>query len=310
MCRSSGRSGRHSRATPPGCWPPQGRRATSPRSSPWSWRCCAPLPTRLRATVTRRSPCSKRSPIATRTLVGLRRARQLALRARDARRPWRGDSAEAVSVACNAALIAGDFDRALVYGLAAPAGEAIPPEAMAPEVLQPTATAAIVLGRRDLAIRLINQVPDPAGQAILLGQLAERDPSTAAQARAAYHRAFSLATDDSQRLEIVQGLAELGEWPLPWLEELRARSPQHAEYFTAMSEVARGFHDQAIRRLRPQQGASLMAAKLLAEVERRAGRIDEAVQTLRAAARRFDDPHSLASAAMILFEAGRKHEAR
>src|SRR5574341_658895 len=240
----------------------------------------------------------------------VRRARQLALRARDARRPWRGDSAEAVSVACNAALIAGDFDRALVYGLAAPAGEAIPPEAMAPEVLQPTATAAIVLGRRDLAIRLINQVPDPAGQAILLGQLAERDPSTAAQARAAYHRAFSLATDDSQRLEIVQGLAELGEWPLPWLEELRARSPQHAEYFTAMSEVARGFPDQAIRRLRPQQGASLMAAKLLAEVERRAGRIDEAVQTLRAAARRFDDPHSLASAAMILFEAGRKHEAR
>jgi len=240
----------------------------------------------------------------------VRRARQLAIRARDARRVWRGDSAEAVAVACNAAMIAVDFDRALTYGLAAPAGEATPAEAMAPAVLQPTATAAIVLGQRDLAIRLINQVPDPAGQAILLGQLAERDPSTAAQARAAYHRAFCLATDDSQRLEIVQGLAELGEWPLPWLEELQALSPEHAEFFTALSELARGLHDQAIRRLRPRQGSSLMAAKLLAEVERRAGRVDDSVLTLRAAARRFDDPHVLASAAVTLFEAGRKDQAR
>jgi tetratricopeptide (TPR) repeat protein len=240
----------------------------------------------------------------------VRRARQLAIRARDARRTWRGDSAEAVSVACNAALIAVDFDRALTYGLATPVGEATPAEAMAPAVLHPTATAAIVLGQRDLAIRLINQVPDPAVQAILLGQLAERDPSTAAQARAAYHRAFSLATDDSQRLEIVQGLAELGEWPLPWLEELRALSPEHADYFTALSQLARGLHDQAIRLLRPRQDSSLMAAKLLAEAERRAGRIDDSVQTLRAAARRFDDPHSLASAATTLFEAGRKRQAR
>jgi tetratricopeptide (TPR) repeat protein len=240
----------------------------------------------------------------------VRRARQLALRARDVRRAWQGDSAEAVAVACNAALIAGDFDRALAYGLAAPTGEATPAEAMAPAVLQPTATAAIVLGQRDLAMRLINHVPDPAGQAILLGQLAERDPSTAAQARAAYHRAFSLATDDGQRLEIVQGLAELGEWPLPWLEELQTRSPELAEYFIALSELARGLHDQAIRRLRPRQGTSLMAAKLLAEVERRAGRIDDSVRTLRAAAGRFDDPRSLAIAAETLFEAGRKHEAR
>ncbi len=127
--------------------------------------------------------------VATNTSPGhasdVRRARELALRARDARRPWHGDSAEAVAVACNAALIASDFDRALAYGLAAPAGEATPAEAMAPAVLQPTATAAIVLGQGDLAVRLINQVPDPAGQAILLGQLAERDPSTAAQARVA-----------------------------------------------------------------------------------------------------------------------------
>jgi tetratricopeptide (TPR) repeat protein len=240
----------------------------------------------------------------------VRRARQLAIRARDARRGWRGDSAEAVGVACNAAMIAVDFDRALAYGLAAPVGEATPAEAMAPAVLQATGTAAIVLGQRDLAIRLINQVPDPAGQAILLGQLAERDPSTAARARAAYHRAFDLATDDSQRLEIVQGLAELGEWPLPWLEEIQTRSPEFAEYFTATSEMARGLFDEAIRRLRPRQDSSLMAAKLLAEVERRAGRVDDSVRTLRAAARRFDDPRLLASGAVTLFEAGRKREAR
>jgi hypothetical protein len=38
----------------------------------------------------------------------IRQARQLALRARDARRRWRGDSAEAVVVACHAAMIAVD----------------------------------------------------------------------------------------------------------------------------------------------------------------------------------------------------------
>ena len=240
----------------------------------------------------------------------VRQARQLALRARDARRNWRGDSAEAVVVACHAAMIAVDFNRVLAYGLAAPAGEATPAEAIAPAVLECAATAAIALDQRDLAVRLINQLPDSAAQAILLGQLAERDPSTVEQARTAYHRAFSLATDDSQRLEIVQGLAELGEWPLPWLEELRTRSPEYAEYFTAMSELARGLHDQAMRRLRPQQGTSLMAAKLLAEVQRRAGRIDDSVQTLRAAAGRFDDPRLMARAAETLFEAGRKQEAR
>jgi hypothetical protein len=53
-----------------------------------------------------------------------------------------------------------------------------------------------------------------------------------------------------------------------------------------------------------------MAAKLLAEVQRRAGRVDDSVQTLRAAAQRFDDPHSLASAAVTLFDAGRTDEAR
>jgi PIN domain associated with the TPR-GreAB-C-PIN system len=53
-----------------------------------------------------------------------------------------------------------------------------------------------------------------------------------------------------------------------------------------------------------------MVAKLLAEVERRAGRVDDSVRTLRAAARRFDDPHLLASGAVTLFEAGRKHQAR
>ncbi len=240
----------------------------------------------------------------------LRQARWLALRARDARRAWRGDSAEAVAVACQAAIVAADFNRVLAYGLAAPAGEATPAEAMAPAVLQPTAFAAIALGQRDLAMRLINQLPDQAMQAILLAQLAEQDPSATMQARAIYQRAFSLATDDTQRLAITQGLAELGEWPLPGLEEVRARSPEHAELLTAMSELARGLYDEAIRRLRPRQGTLRMAARLLAEAQRRAGRIDDSVQTLRAAARRFDDPHSLTSAVMTLLEAGRKQEAR
>jgi hypothetical protein len=46
----------------------------------------------------------------------VRQARQLALRARDARRRWRGDSAEAVVVACHAAMIAVGFNGVLAQG--------------------------------------------------------------------------------------------------------------------------------------------------------------------------------------------------
>jgi tetratricopeptide (TPR) repeat protein len=106
----------------------------------------------------------------------VRQARRLALRARDARRRWRGDSAEAVVVACHAAMIAVDFDRVLTYGLAAPAGAATPAEATAPAVLECAATAAIALDQRDLAVRLINQLPDSAAQATCSASLRSETP--------------------------------------------------------------------------------------------------------------------------------------
>ncbi len=250
---------------------------------------------------------SKASPSR---VMDLRRARDLAVQARDARRVWHGDSAEAVTCACQAAVLANDFEGVLAYGLAIPAGRANAAEAAAPAVLGWTAKAAVVLGRVDLANRLIDQFSDPAEQAILLGQLAERDPQAAERARGAYHRALALATDDGQRLEIVQGLADLGEWPLPWLEELRAHDADLAEIVTATSESARGHHAQAIRRLRPLQGTSRPAARVLAEVQGWAGQIDDAVRTLRTGSRRFNDPHFLTIAAITLFEADRWEEAR
>jgi hypothetical protein len=79
----------------------------------------------------------------------LREARALAVRARDDRRTYRGDSAEAVALACHASMLLMDLRRILTLG--APDGEATAYEADSPEVCQCVAIAATQFGQLDLA---------------------------------------------------------------------------------------------------------------------------------------------------------------
>ncbi len=84
------------------------------------------------------------------------RSIEVALRARNLRRSWRGDSAEAVAAAAEAAIIADDQGQVWSLTRPAPDGEATAGEAGDPRVLPLAAMGAALTGR-------IAQAREPAG---------------------------------------------------------------------------------------------------------------------------------------------------
>ncbi len=235
----------------------------------------------------------------------LREARELALRARDDRRTYRGDSAEATALACQAAVMAMDRTGAIQIGTVGPDG-AIAVEADAPAVCEYVAVAAITLREFDLAEERMTRVTEPFARARLDALLAEArggDPLPHIL------RALDAASDDQQLLQALHELARTGAQHLPRLDELRVRHPAEAGEIEAVAILGRGQFDEAIRRLRPRRRESPSAAMMLVEAYRNAEDVDACVQTLRDAADDFGDPDLRHHAAEILAGVGRRTEA-
>jgi hypothetical protein len=235
----------------------------------------------------------------------LRDARELALRARDDRRVYRGDSAEAAALACQAAVMAMDRTGAIQIGTVAPDG-AIPDEADASAVCEYVAIAAITLSRFDVAEDRIARVTEPFARARLDALLAE---ARGADPQPHILRALDAATDDQQLAQALHELARVGADHLPRLEELRARHPAEASEIEAVAHLGRGQFEEAIRQLRPRRRESPSAALMLVEAYRKADDVDACVQTLRDAADDFGDPDLRHNAAEILAGVGRRAEA-
>jgi Tfp pilus assembly protein PilF len=235
----------------------------------------------------------------------LREAGELALRARNDRRSYCGNSAEAASLACQAALTAGDPRLAVTIGTINAEG-AIESEANSPLVCEHVAIAAIQIGDLDLARQTAARVGNPSARARLEALLAEaedRDPQSA------WRQAIECAEDDEALMQGLVGLAEAGASDLPRLDEFAARHPEAAEEIRAMVELAAGQPGPAIGRLRDRRRTSVVAAITLARAYHAAGRIEDEVQTLRDAADDFRDPSMRYQAAEILVRAGRPAEA-
>ncbi len=239
----------------------------------------------------------------------LRRARQLALHARDTRRNWRGPSDQAVALACEASAILNEWPRVLQLAQAPPAGEALDLEAASQRVLRWVAEAAIVRRDTPLAADVIGRIHDESIQARLAAELAAARGEPADQVRAGYERAYELAEDDTQRLAAQQGLASLGVWPLPGFDQVRARDETAADHLAALSDLARGDHAAAIQRLRRWSRSSTPAARLLAEAYRRAGRPNDAAEVLRRLHEQTHNPRDLIDAAFTLDDAGQTTDA-
>jgi hypothetical protein len=235
----------------------------------------------------------------------LREARTLAVRARDDRRAYRGDCAEAVATACHASILLMDLRRVLTLG--APAGEATAPEAASPEVCEYVAVAAIQLGDLDLARERATHVSDDAARARVDAFLAEadgRDP------RPHWWRAADLAGDDDEQLaQALVGLAGTGVDGVARFPDFAYRQPDAVTELQAMAELAAGRPGAAIAHLRERRRSSATAALNLALAYQAVGKIDDQVQTLRDAADHFHDPSLRHAAAEALARAARTTDA-
>lgn len=234
----------------------------------------------------------------------LREARTLAIQARDERRTYRGDSAEAAAIACHASMMLMDLRKVLELG--APGGEASSHEADSPEVCQCVAIAAIQLGQLGLARQRADYVSNLADRARIDAYMAEaagQDPQPY------WWQATELAGDDEQLVQALLGLAQIGVDGLARFPDFALRNPDQAAELQAMTELASGQAGAAIVRLRERRRSSVTAALNLAQAYQAVGWIDDQVKTLRDAADHFGDRSLRRSAAEALASSGRFPEA-
>jgi nucleoside phosphorylase len=245
-------------------------------------------------------------------LKDLERARELALQARDIRRAWRGDSAEAVVVAADAAGCARDFEGALQITLPEPDGEAMQEEAQNAEVLAQAARAALFTGQTQRALKIAERITDQVEQYLAQGDCFREIPDSDDLAREAYKRALAAATEVRQRVRAYFGLAQLGEWPIEGLEDfsndLKEQERDVIDIIAATSERARGATEAAIKRLRKLRGSS-EALEALVGAYLDDNRVDDAVEDLRAGAERYRNPELRVRAARVLISVGRYEDA-
>ena len=186
----------------------------------------------------------------------LREARTLAIRARDDRRTYRADSAEAVAVACHASMLLMDLRRVLELG--APSGEATAEEATTPEVCLCVAVAAIQFGRLDLARQRAALVSDERARARIDAYLAE---ATGQDPQPYWWRAAELAGDDYEQLaQALLGLAQIVVDGLARYPDFAHRHPGEAAELHAITELGAGRAGVAIVRLRERRRSSVTAS--------------------------------------------------
>lgn len=241
-------------------------------------------------------------------VADLERARELALQARDLRRSWRGDSAEAALLAAQAASFSGDLNGVLKLTLPPPEGEATDTEAMSNEVRAQAAYAALHVGDAQRGLDLAERISDPIERDLVQAACFKEMPGSEDLAIDAYRRALDAAAGSHKRIRAYFGLAELGEWPLPGLEEIAGQDPEVYDLIVAEAELARGDVEAAIRRYRKWRGSS-KALEALVTTYREHDRVDEAVEALRDGAARHHNPELRLRAARVLESVGRYEDA-
>lgn len=247
------------------------------------------------------------NPDALNRISDRRDALQLAVVARDERRSWRGNSVEAVELACQAAMLLGEYDQVVMIGTERPSGEAQPEEARSPEVMFAVAQAAMVLGDEATLLH-IAQTSSGFHHALLQADIASQRGEPTDQIERLFRAAWSLATSPTDKFAVWMGAAQAGLDPLPGESELAHEGGETYDLCKAARHQARGELDEAKRLLRPVH-ASEAARRMLVGVYVAEGSIDDAVRELRDMAARFTTTDPLIRAVEILLDDGRTQQA-
>lgn len=240
--------------------------------------------------------------------LDIRKALDLAIGARDRRRVWRGDSGEAVEIACHAMLIAGDFGRAISLGTIEPEGEASPAEAARPDVQFLVAQAALAAGSTSL-VQQLAEAAQGFHQALLGAELAANSDASPDELARAYDSAWALAQSEEDKVGLWLSAAMNGLRPIPGEAELSARDDDLPLMCLGTQHVAAGEFDQAIDLIRPHRSSEPLR-RLLTDAYIRKGDVDAAVSELRDMSQRFGNVDHLIRAVEALVAAGRLSEAR
>ncbi|MFI7573905.1 tetratricopeptide repeat protein [Micromonospora sp. NPDC049497] len=237
-------------------------------------------------------------------------ALHLAIRVRDERRKWFGDSAEAVLTAVRAAILSENADLAWRISQPTPDGEAWPSEVGSKDLTADAALAAAITGRVERARELASLVQGEYVRAHIAATLTERSaPDGAEQTQEAWRKVWEVAETDEEKLQAAMGMAGSGIAP-PDLRDLS--DDVNAEFVEELqaigSVVAAGSGD--IASLRANVSKSRLLAIQLSDRYFAEGNVQLAAETLRESAIRWGDPRLMSMAAERFREAGNPAHAR
>lgn len=226
-------------------------------------------------------------------------ALEIAVRARDSRPRWRGDSVEAVIVACTAAMVAGNLAAVIRLGSPAPHGDALAGEAADPEVQFCVASAAIGSGDLVAADRIASAASG-FQQALIKADLLHASGAEHSDIDAQFDVAWGLVSSEDNKVALWLAASSAGVDPLPGADELATRSDDLPLLCQASFLIARGMNADAIDILRPHR-QNERARRLLSDAYVRAGQIDDAVAELFDMARRFSNvDHALRAIGLLV----------
>lgn len=237
----------------------------------------------------------------------LDRALELSLQSRDIRRQWRGDSSEAVDLACRAALVSRDYRRVVHLGTPEPDGLALPAEASNPEVQVSVTQAAIAAG--DIAtLRAVATTAVGFHQALINAVLLVSANGDQTEIDEHFKNAWELVTSEDEQIAFWLSASESGVEPLPGENELDQRTDDLPILVRGSQHLSRGRFTEAIELLRPHRGSESVR-QLLTDAYQRNHQLDDAVAELADMADRFDNPRHLVGAVELLARADRLAEA-
>lgn len=235
------------------------------------------------------------------------RALELAVRARNLRRAWNGDSTEAAVLALKAANMSGDPERAWRICRASPEGEATQAEAADQRLLAEAAMTAALSGRTKMASNLLPSVTDQFAKAQVQASLAE-ERGDLEESERHLRQAWDCAEQDNQQMSALMGLARIGA-NLPEHEDLKSQHPKLVGEIESVALVMSQPGDRLVK-LRANAHKSMYLAVELANLLTDQGRHSEAATTLAKAAEQWGHPNLMSMAADAYLRGGDLDNAR
>jgi tetratricopeptide (TPR) repeat protein len=217
-----------------------------------------------------------------------------ALRARNIRRTWRGDSAEAIVEASQGYIAANDPAQIWSITRPQPDGDALEYEASDSRVLPFAAIGAAMIGRLAEAKQIGSSTADLSIRNLIEAEILSTQPTDGrnSEAISAWRKVYRESESDIEKIRALRGMAMAGEMDADAVEDLRERNPQAAadiELIYKVASISGATADVELRQLEPQ---TLLASMRRAELIRKDDP-ELAASILEDAMDRWNDPHLL-----------------